>query len=35
MTTILSDMLKTFRIFFGKSALTYDKDCIFAGVRSH
>lgn len=35
MTTVRCDMLKTFRIFFEKSALTFHKDCIFAGVKSH
>lgn len=35
MTTVRRYMLKTFRIFFEKSALTFHKDCIFAGVKSH
>lgn len=35
MTTVRRDMLKTFRIFFEKFALTFHKDCIFAGVKSH
>lgn len=35
MTTVRSDMLKTFRIFLRNLALTFHKDCIFAGVKSH